>query len=391
MTIQLSPEASEMREMARKTARDFAEKRLKPNAAAWDEAEEIPGEFYREAAELGFLGMMVPDEFGGLGLDYASYAGAMEELARGAAAFQVGLTVHNSLVCGAILAAGNGDQKKRCLPKLASGEWIGAYCLSEPGAGTDAGSLKTAAVPAGDSYVLNGTKAWVTNGGFASLFLVFVSTDPARGNKGISCLLVERSIPGIHIGKKEKKLGIRASDTREVRFENCRVPKSALVGEENHGFKVAMQVLDRGRVAIAAQSVGIARAAFDEAVAYAQGREQFGRPIAQFQMIQMKIARMAMEIDAAKLLVDRAAGLLSAGLPCTKEASMAKLFASQTANRAAFDAIQIHGGNGYTREFPVERLYRDARITEIYEGTSEIQHLIIAREVLGSSKKPSSA
>ncbi len=383
----LSPEASEMREMARKAARDFAEKRLKPNAAAWDEAEEIPREFYREAAELGFLGMMVPEDYGGLGLDYASYAGAMEELARGAAAFQVGLTVHNSLVCGAIMAAGNEDQKKRYLPKLASGEWIGAYCLSEPGAGTDAGSLKTAAVSSGDSYVLNGAKAWVTNGGFASLFLVFVSTDPSRGNKGISCLLVERTLPGIHIGKKEKKLGIRASDTREIRFENCRVPKSALVGAEHQGFKVAMQVLDRGRVAIAAQSVGIARAAFDEAVAYAQSREQFGRPIAQFQMIQMKIARMAMEIDAAKLLVERAAGLLSAGLPCTKEASMAKLFASQTANRAAFDAIQIHGGNGYTREFPVERIYRDARITEIYEGTSEIQHLIIAREVLGAAKK----
>ena len=387
MTIQLSPEAAEVREMARKAARDFAEKRLKPHAAAWDEAEEIPREFYREAAELGFLGMMVPEDYGGLGLDYASYAGAMEELARGAAAFQVGLTVHNSLVCGAIMAAGNEDQKKRYLPKLASGEWIGAYCLSEPGAGTDAGSLKTAAVSSGDSYVLNGTKAWVTNGGFASLFLVFTSTDPARGNKGISCLLVERTLPGIHVGKKEKKLGIRASDTREIRFENCRVPKSALVGAEHQGFKVAMQVLDRGRVAIAAQSVGIARAAFDEAVAYAQSREQFGRPIAQFQMIQMKIARMAMEIDAAKLLVERAAGLLSAGLPCTKEASMAKLFASQTANRAAFDAIQIHGGNGYTREFPVERIYRDARITEIYEGTSEIQHLIIAREVLGAAKK----
>ncbi len=374
-----------MREMARKTARDFAEKRLKPNAAAWDEAEEIPREFYGEAAELGFLGMMVPEEFGGLGLDYASYAGAMEELARGAAAFQVGLTVHNSLVCGAILAAGTDEQKKLYLPRLASGEWIGAYCLSEPGAGTDAGSLKTAAVPAGDSYILNGAKAWVTNGGFASLFLVFVSTDPSRGNKGISCLLVERDRPGIHVGKKEKKLGIRASDTREIRFENCRVPRSALVGEENQGFKVAMKVLDRGRVAIAAQSVGIARAAFDEAVAYAKERRQFGRPISEFQMIQMKIARMAMEIDAAKLLVERAAGLLSAGLPCTKEASMAKLFASQTANRAAFDAIQIHGGNGYTREFAVERLYRDARITEIYEGTSEIQHLIIAREVLGAA------
>ncbi|MDE2312698.1 MAG: acyl-CoA dehydrogenase family protein, partial [Elusimicrobia bacterium] len=257
---------------------------------------------------------------------------------------------------------------------------------SEPGSGTDAGSLKTAAVADGDDYVLDGTKAWVSNAGFADIFLVFVSTNPTAGNKGISCLLVEKNTPGMTLGKKEKKLGIRASDTREISFRKARVPKANRITAENEGFKVAMAILDGGRIGIAAQAVGIARAAMDEAVSYAQARKQFGKTLAQFQATQMKIAEMSMGVDAARLLTWRAADRMQRGLRATKEASMAKLFASEVANKAATDALQIHGGNGYTREFPVERLFRDARITQIYEGTSEIQRLIIARETLAEAK-----
>ena len=368
--------------MARDLARDFSEKRLKPQAAKLDEEEAIPRELYVEAAELGFLGMMMPEEFGGLGLDYLSYAVAMEELARGFASFQVGVTVHNSLVGSGIVKFGTPEQKKEFLPKMAKGEWIGAYCLSEPGAGTDAGSLKCAAVRDGEHYVLNGTKSWITNAGFADFFLVFVSTEPAKGNKGITCLLVDKGLPGAQLGKKEKKLGIRASDTRELTFTNTRVPVSRRLGPEGEGFKIAMAQLDNGRISIAAQAIGIAQAAFEEALSYAQARKQFGKSIAEFQATQFKLAQMALGIDAARLLTYRAASRMSKGQPCSKEASMAKLYASQMANKTAYDAVQIHGGNGFVREFPVERHFRDARITEIYEGTSEVQHLIIARELL---------
>ncbi len=368
--------------MARDLARDFSEKRLKPQAAKLDEEEAIPRELYVEAAELGFLGMMMPEEFGGLGLDYLSYAVAMEELARGFASFQVGVTVHNSLVGSGIVKFGTPEQKKEFLPKMAKGEWIGAYCLSEPGAGTDAGSLKCAAVRDGEHYVLNGTKSWITNAGFADFFLVFVSTEPAKGNKGITCLLVDKGLPGAQLGKKEKKLGIRASDTRELTFTNTRVPVSRRLGPEGEGFKIAMTQLDNGRISIAAQAIGIAQAAFEEALSYAQARKQFGKSIAEFQATQFKLAQMALGIDAARLLTYRAASRMSKGQPCSKEASMAKLYASQMANKTAYDAVQIHGGNGFVREFPVERHFRDARITEIYEGTSEVQHLIIARELL---------
>jgi alkylation response protein AidB-like acyl-CoA dehydrogenase len=311
----------------------------------------------------------------------------MEELARGNAAFQVGVTVHNSLVCSGILKFGTEAQKERYLPKAAKGEWIGAYCLSEPGSGTDAGSLKCRAAQDGDSWRVNGTKSWVTNAGFADFYLVFVTTAPELKNKGISALLVDKGLPGFALGKKEKKLGIRASDTRELSFKDCRVPQGALLGAKDQGFKIALTQLDNGRVSIAAQAVGIAQAAFEEAVAYAKQRQQFGRPIADFQLTQAKIAQMATGIDAARLLTYRAAELMSRGQRCTKEASMAKLFASQMCNKACFDALQIHGGNGFIREFPVERYFRDARITEIYEGTSEVQHLIIAREVLGPEAK----
>lgn len=370
---------SDDQKSARDAAREFAEKRLKPGAQAWDEEEAIPREVYAEAATLGFFGLMVPEEFGGLALDPVAYAAVMEELARGCAPFQICLTVHNSLACGALLHAGTPEQRKKFLPKMAAGEWVGAYCLSEPGAGSDAKGLVAAAVRDGDSYVLNGTKAWVSSAGFADVFVVFVSTDKA--NQGVSCLLVEKGTPGLSLGKKEKKMGMRGSDTREVSFKDARVPAANLLGAENEGFKVAMALLDSGRIGIAAQSVGIAQAAFEEALSYAKERKQFGKLLAQFQATQFKLADMAVGIDAARLLTWRAANAIASG-KATREASMAKLFASETAARVTDEAVQIHGGNGYVREFAVERLYRDARVTRIYEGTSEVQRLVISRELL---------
>ncbi|MDE2292652.1 MAG: acyl-CoA dehydrogenase family protein, partial [Elusimicrobia bacterium] len=301
--------------------------------------------------------------------------------ARAAAAFQICLTVHNSLVCGAILKAGTDEQKKRWLPKLASGEWIGAYSLSEPGSGSDAGSLSTSAMADGAQYVLNGTKSWVSSAGFADLFVVFVSTDRTKGSRGVSCLVVEKGAPGLSLGKKEKKMGVRGSDTRELAFKDARVPQADRLGAEHEGFKVALAVLDSGRIGIAAQSVGVARAAFEEALAYAKERQQFGKPLSEFQATRFKLADMALAIDAARLLTWRAAAAFAKGR-ATTEASMAKLFASETANKVAYEAVQLHGGNGYIREYAVERYFRDARVSTIYEGTSEVQRLVIARELL---------
>jgi alkylation response protein AidB-like acyl-CoA dehydrogenase len=376
-------EPSESMEMLRESARQFAEKRLKPGAQEWDEHEAIPEAVYKEGADLGFFGLSVPEAYGGLGVDPLAYAVAMEELARGSAAFQVCVTVHNSLIASAIAKHGTDEQRKKYLPKMATGEWIGAYSLSEPGSGTDAGSLSTLAVDAGDHFTVSGTKSWVTSGGFASVFLVFVSTNKEAGSRGITCLLVDKGTPGFTSGKKEKKMGLRASDTRELVFQNAKIPKSQVLGQIGGGFKIAMSQLDAGRIGIAAQAVGIGTAALEEAVAYAKQRKQFGKKLAEFQLTQAKIADMATNLDAARLLVYRAASLLTRGEKCTKEASMAKSFASRAANKACFDAVQIHGGNGYVREFPVERYFRDVRVTEIYEGTTEVQSLIIAREVLG--------
>jgi alkylation response protein AidB-like acyl-CoA dehydrogenase len=376
-------ELSESMSMLRDSAREFAEKRLKPGAQEWDEHEAIPDSVYKEAAELGFFGLSIPEEFGGLGVDPLAYAVAMEELARGSASLQVCITVHNSLVASAIAKYGTDEQKKKYLPKMASGEWIGAYSLSEPGAGTDAGGLVCSAVDKGDYFQVDGTKSWVTSGGFASVFLVFVSTNREAGSRGITCLLVDKGQPGFSSGKKEKKMGLRASDTRELVFSGAKVPKSAVLGQIGGGFKIAMSQLDAGRIGIAAQAVGIGTAALEEAVAYAKQRKQFGKKLAEFQLTQAKIADMATNLDAARLLVYRAADLLAKGKKCTREASMAKSFASRVANKACFDAVQIHGGNGFVREFPVERYFRDVRVTEIYEGTTEVQSLIIAREVLG--------
>ncbi|MBI4349651.1 MAG: acyl-CoA dehydrogenase [Elusimicrobia bacterium] len=375
-------ELTDEQKMARDTAREFARKRLAPVAQKLDEEEHTPRELYAEAAELGFFGILIPEEYGGLGLDYVAYCLVMEEIARVCAGFQVCLTVHNSLVSTALLKFGTGEQKTRWLPKLASGERIAAYSLSEPGSGSDAGSLKCGARLEGDHYRVNGAKTWVSSGDVADLFLVFVLSDPARNSRGVSCLVVERSTPGFTIGKKEKKLGIRSSSTHELHFADAKVPATNLVGAPNEGFKVALTQLDGGRVGIAAQAVGIAQGAFDEAVSYARQRQQFGKALTEFQATQFKLADMSMKIDAARLLTLRAASLMNDGKRATREASAAKLFASETANQVAYQALQLHGGNGYIREFPVERYFRDARITEIYEGTSEIQRLVISREVL---------
>jgi alkylation response protein AidB-like acyl-CoA dehydrogenase len=376
-------ELGEDQKLMAEAAREFAEKKLKPIAEKMDEEESIPAEILKELADLGYYGMLLPEQYGGLGLDTLSYACAMEELARGSAAVMIGLSVHNSLCCRAIFDYGTKQQKEKYLPKMAAGEWIGSYSLSEPGSGTDAGSLQCMAAETADGFVLNGTKAWVTSAGLASVFVVFVRTDKTAGTKGISCLIVEKGTPGMNIGKKEKKMGLKASDTREVSFIDCKVPKENLLGEKNKGFKVALSLLDNGRVGVASQAVGIAQAAFEEAFKYAHERQQFGEPLANFQAIQFKLAEMALKIETARLLTHKAAVLKDKGR-ASKEASMAKLFASETANFVASQAVQIHGGYGYVKEYAVERYFRDARVTEIYEGTTEAQKIVIFRNLTGT-------
>jgi len=373
-------ELGEDQKLMAEAAREFAEKKLMPIAEKMDEAEEVPKEIYTELAELGYFGMLLPEEYGGLDLDSLSYACAMEELARGSASVMVGLSVHNSLCCRAIYEYGSEFLKKKYLQKMAAGEIIGSYCLSEPGAGTDAGSLRTTADEKGGGFLLNGTKSWITSAGFANIFIVFALTDRAAGHHGISCFLVDRDTPGLNIGAKEKKMGLKPSDTREVSFIDCRIPGENLVGEKNKGFPIALSLLDNGRIGIAAQAVGIAQAAFEEAFKYAHEREQFGQPIAHFQAIQFKLSDMALKIEAARLLTHKAAVLKDRGRS-TKYCSMAKLFASETANWVANQAVQIHGGYGYVKEYAVERYFRDARVTEIYEGTSEAQRIVIYRNL----------
>ena len=373
-------ELGEDQKLMAEAAREFAEKKLKPIAEKMDEDEAVPQEIYTELAELGYFGMLLPEEYGGLDLDTLSYACAMEELARGSAAVMVGLSVHNSLCCRALYEFGSDYLKKKYLEGMASGELFGAYCLSEPGAGTDAGSLKTSADETDDSYILNGTKSWITSAGHAKIFIVFALTDKGAGPKGISCFIVDKDTPGLNLGAKEKKMGLKPSDTREVSFIDCKIPKENLIGEKNKGFKIALILLDNGRIGIAAQAVGIAQAAFEEAYKYAQERVQFGQPIANFQIIQFKLADMALKIEASRLLVYKAAVLKDKGR-ASKYCSMAKLSASETANWVANQAVQIHGGYGYVKEYPVERYFRDARVTEIYEGTSEAQRMVIYRNL----------
>jgi len=376
-------ELGEDQKLMAEAAREFAEKKLKPIAEKMDEEEAIPPEILKELGELGYYGMLLPEQYGGLGLDTLSYACAMEELARGSAAVMIGLSVHNSLCCRAIFDYGTEQQKQKYLPKMATGEWISSYSLSEPGSGTDAGSLQCMATETADGFILNGTKSWVTSAGLASLFVVFVRTDKAAGTKGISCLIVDKGTPGMNLGKKEKKMGLKASDTREISFIDCKVPKENLIGEKNKGFKIALSLLDNGRVGVASQAVGIAQAAYEEAFKYAHERQQFGEPLANFQAIQFKLADMATRIEMARLMTHKAAVLKDKGR-ASKEASMAKLLASETANFVASQAVQIHGGYGYVKEYAVERYFRDARVTEIYEGTSEAQRIVIFRNLGGT-------
>ncbi len=377
-------ELSDEERMIQQTAREFADGEIAPVAAENDAKERFPEDIIKKLGELGFMGMLVPEEYGGAALGNFCLVLALEEINRVCASTGVTVSVHNSLVSSPIIKFGSEELKKKYLPKIGTGEWLGAYALSEAEAGTDAASLQARAEKDGDDYVLNGTKSWVTTGAHADVYIVMMRTDPEQRAKGISAFVVERNTKGFTVGKKEDKLGLRASSTTELIFEDCRIPAANLLGKEGGGFSIAMATLDGGRIGIGAQGVGIARACLEASAAYATEREQFGRKIGEFQAIQWKIADMATEIDAARLMVYRAARMRDQEVPHTKEAAMAKLFASETANRAARDAVQIHGGAGYLKDFPVERYYRDARITEIYEGTSEVQRIVISRTHLRS-------
>jgi alkylation response protein AidB-like acyl-CoA dehydrogenase len=379
MDFELDQELTLVRDMAR----DFAEKELFPRAAKHDRQEHLDREVLAKLSELGLWGLTAPEEFGGSGLGNVALATVLMELNRGCASTGVTVSVHNSLVGAPLKRFGNREQQGAWFPRLASGAAIGAYCLTEPNAGSDAAALRTTATLRGGDYVIDGTKLFVTNGNEAGLFIVYARTDPSASKaNGISAFLVPRDTQGLRVGKKEKKTGIRGSSTTEVLFEGARVPAANLLGEKNRGFQVAMDTLDGGRIGIAAQAVGIAQACLEASTKYAKERQQFGRPIGDFQAIQWKLADMSTQIEASRLLTLRAAWLRDRGESCGREAAQAKLFASRTANFCADEAVQIHGGAGYTDEFPVERLFRDARITEIYEGATDIQRIVIARRVL---------
>jgi butyryl-CoA dehydrogenase len=378
-------ELSEEHRLVQTTVREWATTRLLPLAAEMDRTGRYPPELIRELGEMGLMGVFVPEADGGGGMDTVSYCIAIEEIARAEAALSAVASVNNSLVCYPILAFGTDAQKRTYLPELARGRKLGCYCLTEPTAGSDAGSLQATARDAGSGWVLNGTKIFVTNGVEADVLIIYARTDAAPGSRGISAFIAEKGDPGLSVGKVEHKLGIRASSTCEIVLEDCRLPKDRLLGERGKGFRVALATLDGGRIGIAAQALGIARAALEDSVAYAKERRQFGRPIAEFQATQWKIADMATRIQAGRLLTYRAAWIRDLGRRHTVQASMAKLFASETAMWAAMQAVQIFGGYGYIQDYPVERHFRDAKITEIYEGTSEVQRLVIARELLGAS------
>ncbi|KYD29889.1 acyl-CoA dehydrogenase [Geobacillus sp. NFOSA3] len=370
---------TEEQEMMRKMVQEFAQTEIAPFVERMEQGE-FPRPILNKMAELGLMGITVPEEYGGAGMDFISYIIAIHEISKVSATVGVILSVHTSVGTNPILYFGTEEQKKKYVPKLASGEYLGAFCLTEPGAGSDAKSLKTKAVRQGDYYILNGSKIFITNGGEADTYIVFARTDPnEKGSRGISAFIVEKDTPGFIIGKDEKKMGLHGSRTVQITLEDAKVPAENLLGEEGQGFKIAMANLDVGRIGIAAQSLGIAEAALEHATAYAKERIQFGKPIAEQQGVAFKLADMATAVEAAKLLVYHAAFLRAQGLPCGKEASMAKLFASRTAMENAIEAVQIFGGNGYTKDYPVERLFRDAKICEIYEGTSEIQRLVISK------------
>ncbi|XP_045647505.1 short-chain specific acyl-CoA dehydrogenase, mitochondrial isoform X1 [Ursus americanus] len=383
-TIYQSVQLPETHQMLRQTCREFAEKELVPIAAQVDKEHCFPTAQVKKMGELGLLAMDVPEEFSGAGLDYLAYAIATEEISRGCASTGVIMSVNNSLYLGPILKFGSKEQKQQWITPFTGGDKIGCFALSEPGNGSDAGAASTTARAEGDSWVLNGTKAWITNSWEASAAVVFASTDRSLQNKGISAFLVPMPTPGLTLGKKEDKLGIRASSTANLIFEDCRIPKDSLLGEPGMGFKIAMQTLDMGRIGIASQALGIAQAALDCAVNYAENRRAFGVPLTKLQSIQFKLADMALALESSRLLTWRAAVLKDNKKPFTKEAAMAKLAASEAATAVTHQAIQILGGMGYVTEMPAERHYRDARVTEIYEGTSEIQRLVIAGHLLKS-------
>jgi butyryl-CoA dehydrogenase len=373
---------TEEQQLLQRSVREFAEAEVKPHAKEIDETGRFPLETFKKAAELGLTGVAVPENYGGAGMDHVSYAIVIEEISRVCASIGVILSVQNSLYCDPILRFGTEEQKQKFLVPYARGEKIGCYALTEPQAGSNAAALTTKAVRKGDAYVVNGTKAWITNGGAADAALVYVNTQPEKGEKGITALVVEKGTRGFAVGKEEKKLGIHATACTELSFSDCEVPLGNRIGNEGEGYKVALSTLDGGRIGIASQATGIAQGAFEAALSYAQQRQAFGHPIADFQAIQFMLADMATELDAARLLARRAAWKQDSGARFTMEASIAKLFASEMSTRVTHKAIQIHGGYGYSSEYPVERNYRDARITEIYEGTSEIQRLVISAWVL---------
>lgn len=374
-------ELSEEHLMIQKMARDFAQNELKPGVIERDEKQQFPAGQVKRMAELGFLGMMVDPKYGGAGLDTISYVLAMEEISKVDASCSVIMSVNNSLVCWGLEKFGTEEQKQKYLVPLAKGEIIGAFCLSEPEAGSDATSQKTTAEDKGDYYLLNGVKNWITNGGSASVYLVMAQTDKEKGHRGINCLIVEKGMEGFTVGPKENKMGIRASDTHSLMFNNVKVPKANRIGEDGFGFKFAMKTLSGGRIGIAAQALGIASGAYELAKEYAKQRKAFGKEIYKHQAIAFKLADMATRIEAARLLVLRAAWLKDQGLPFDKESAMAKLYASETAMWVTTEAVQIHGGYGYVKEYHVERLMRDAKITQIYEGTSEVQRIVISRAI----------
>lgn len=367
--------------MMRNMVRDFAKTEIEPFIERMEKGE-FPREVLNKMAELGLMGITIPEQYGGSEMDFTSYIIAIHELSKVSAVVGVILSVHTSVGTNPILYFGNEEQKQKYIPKLAAGEYLGAFCLTEPSAGSDVGSMKTKAVKDGEHYKINGSKVFITNGGEADVYIVFASTDATQGSRGISAFIVDKDTPGLIIGKDEHKMGLHGSRTVQLTFEDMKVPVENLLGQEGEGFKIALANLDVGRIGIAAQSLGIAEAAYEAAVGYAKERVQFGKPIAAQQGVGFKLADMATAVEASKLLVYRAADLRSRGINCGKEASMAKLFASKTAVETSIEAVQVFGGYGYTEDYPVERYFRDAKVTEIYEGTSEIQRLVIGKHLL---------
>jgi alkylation response protein AidB-like acyl-CoA dehydrogenase len=374
---------TETQTMIRDAARDFAREKLAPFAAEWDRNKTFPSDALREMGELGFMGMQVPEDWGGSGADHVAYALAVEEIAAGDGSTSTIMSVHNSVVCMPLLKFGTTEQKEKWLRPLAKGAMLGCFCLTEPQAGSEASALKTRAKRDGNHWVLNGTKQFITSGGKADLAIVFAVTDQPKGKKGISAFLVPTKTSGWIVARVEEKLGINASETCQIVLEDLRLTPDHMLGEEGDGYRIALANLEGGRIGIAAQAVGMARSAYEAALAYARERESFGKKIIEHQAVAFRLADMATQIEAARLLVLNAAAMRDAGEPCLKEAAMAKLFASEMAERVCSDAIQIHGGYGYLKDFPVERIYRDVRITQIYEGTSDIQRLVISRAIAG--------